>query len=263
MAKHTTRAEHPISTVITHWIHIVALLVLVFTGFWIHDPFTSWSFHTVRYVHLFAAFFLVGTGVFRVYWGFFGTGSADVGSTKKVKDWHFFFPQKENKGTFWEVVKYYLFLRKTHPCTAKYNPLQKLAYGALLFAIIIDAFTGLAMWHVTQPYFQPLTYWIGGTQMIRQWHYLAMWLFIVITAAHRRHRGAVGGAADVLLEGGPSRAHRVCRRAPAAEGEQETAGAGSGEPRRDEGRLIWARQETPRVKTAAGRRPAAVSRSSA
>jgi len=184
MAKHTTRAEHPISTVITHWIHIVALLVLVFTGFWIHDPFTSWSFHTVRYVHLFAAFFLVGTGVFRVYWGFFGTGSADVGCTKMVKDWHFFFPQKENKGTFWEVVKYYLFLRKTHPCTAKYNPLQKLAYGALLFAIIIDAFTGLAMWHVTQPYFQPLTYWIGGTQMIRQWHYLAMWLFIVITAAH-------------------------------------------------------------------------------
>src|SRR5665647_87557 len=79
MAKLTTRAEHPLSTVITHWIHIVALFVLIFTGFWIHDPFTSWSFHTVRYVHLFAAFFLVGTGVFRVYWGFFGQGSADVG----------------------------------------------------------------------------------------------------------------------------------------------------------------------------------------
>src|SRR5665647_3126287 len=86
MAKLTTRAEHPLSTVITHWIHIVALFVLIFTGFWIHDPFTSWSFHTVRYVHLFAAFFLVGTGVFRVYWGFFGQGSADVGGTKRIKD---------------------------------------------------------------------------------------------------------------------------------------------------------------------------------
>jgi Ni/Fe-hydrogenase 1 B-type cytochrome subunit len=184
MAKITTRAEHPLSTVITHWIHIVALFALIFTGFWIHDPFTTWSFHTVRYVHLFAAFFLVGTGIFRVYWGFFGTGSADVGGTKKIKDWHFFFPQKENKGTFWEVVKYYLFIRKTHPCTAKYNPLQKLAYGALLFAIVLDAFTGLAMWHVTQPLFVSVTYWLGGTQMIRELHYLAMWMFIVITAAH-------------------------------------------------------------------------------
>ena len=184
MAKHTTRAEHPISTVVTHWIHIVALFVLIFTGFWIHDPFTSWPFHTVRYVHLFAAFFLVGTGIFRVYWGFFGTGSADVGSAKKVKDWHFFFPQKENKGTFWEVVKYYLFLRKTHPCTAKYNPLQKFAYGCLLFAIVIDATTGLAMWHVTASFFQPMTYFLGGTQVIRNIHYIAMWAFIVITAAH-------------------------------------------------------------------------------
>jgi len=184
MARITTRAEHPLSAVITHWIHIVALFILIFTGFWIHDPFTNWPFHTVRYIHLFAAFFLVGTGIFRVYWGFFGTGSADVGSTKKIKDWHFFFPQKENKGTFWEVVKYYLFLRKTHPCTAKYNPLQKLAYGALLFAIIIDATTGLAMWHVTASFFQPMTYFFGGTEVIRNIHYIAMWAFIVITAAH-------------------------------------------------------------------------------
>ena len=142
MAKKTNRAEHPLSTVITHWIHIVALFTLIFTGLWIHDPFTDWKFHTVRYVHLFAAFFLVGTGIFRVYWGFFGRGSTDVGGGRRIRDWHFFFPQKENRGTFWPMVAYYLFLRKTHPCTAKYNPLQKLAYGALLFAIILDAFTG-------------------------------------------------------------------------------------------------------------------------
>ena len=184
MAKKTSRAEHPLSTVITHWIHICALFVLIFTGLWIHDPFTGWPFHTVRYVHLFAAFFLVGTGVFRVYWGFFGRGSTDVGGGRRIRDWHFFFPQKENRGAFWPMVKYYLFLRKTHPCTAKYNPLQKLAYGALLFAIILDALTGLAMWHVTAPYFQGMTYFLGGTQMIRELHYLAMWLFIVITAVH-------------------------------------------------------------------------------
>ena len=184
MAKKTSRAEHPLSTVITHWIHICALFVLIFTGLWIHDPFTGWPFHTVRYVHLFAAFFLVGTGVFRVYWGFFGRGSTDVGGGRRIRDWHFFFPQKENRRTFWPMVKYYLFLRKTHPCTAKYNPLQKLAYGALLFAIILDALTGLAMWHVTAPYFQGMTYFLGGTQMIRELHYLAMWMFIVITALH-------------------------------------------------------------------------------
>ena len=33
-------------------------------------------------------------------------------------------------------------------------------------------------------FFQPLTYALGGTQAIRQMHYMAMWMFIVITAAH-------------------------------------------------------------------------------
>jgi Ni/Fe-hydrogenase 1 B-type cytochrome subunit len=184
MAKHTTRSEHPLTAIITHWIHIAALFTLIITGYWIYDPYAAWPFHTVRMVHLFAAFFLVATGVFRVYWAFLGSGSSDVGSAAKIRDWHFFFPQAENRGTLWPMIKYYLFLRKTHPCTAKYNPLQKIAYAFLGVAIFLDMLTGLAMWHVTAGFFQPLTYALGGTTAVRQLHFAAMWLFIVITAVH-------------------------------------------------------------------------------
>lgn len=184
MAKHTTRAEHPIAAVVTHWFHVVALAVLIVTGFWLHNPYADWSYGTVRHIHLWAAFFLVGTGIFRVYWAFFGSGSSDVGSGTKVKDYHWFFPEKENRGKTLEMLKYYLFLRKTHPCTAKYNPLQKGAYIMLGVAILIDATTGLALWHVTAGWFEPAVYWVGGLTAVRQMHYFAMWLFILITSAH-------------------------------------------------------------------------------
>ena len=224
----------------------------------------------MRYVHLFAAFFLVGTGIFRVYWGFFGRGSTDVGGGKRIRDWHFFFPQKENRGTFWPMVAYYLFLRKTHPCTAKYNPLQKLAYGALLFAIVLDAFTGLAMWHVTQPYFESIIYVLGGTQAIRQMHYLAMWLFIVITAAHV-YIVAIEAPWELPLmffwKEGRAGAHGVrgrARPAPArAAGGQGRARRGGGADGGRQGWLSWPCRADERLRAAAGRRPAAASPSSA
>lgn len=184
MSKHTTRAEHPLVTVITHWIHVVALSVLIWTGFWIHRPWYQASFSTIRTWHLMAAFILVATGAARFYWAFFGRGSADLGETKRKRDFLHFMPERQNRHKTWQMIKYYLFLRKTHPCTAKYNPLQKVAYQGLGVAILIHMSTGLALWGPTSSWFSTATYWLGGPVTIRLIHYLAMWAFIVITVVH-------------------------------------------------------------------------------
>ena len=86
------------------------------------------------------------------------------------------------------------------------------------------------MWHVTQAYFEPIIYVLGGTQAIRQMHYLAMWMFIVITAAHIylvAIEGALGAAADVLLEARAPGAHgmRRCARPAAARARAAAAAA--------------------------------------
>lgn len=182
--KHTTRAEHPLVAVITHWIHVVALVLLVFTGFEIHSPFVGGSLATNRFVHLTAAFVLVATGIVRVYWAFLGTGSANVGTTEKIRDCRFFCPDPINRAKTLQMVKYYLFMRRTHPRTAKYNPLQKAAYIALIVAILVQLNTGLMLWTPTAEFFAPVTYALGGPLYVRAIHYLAMWVFIIITAIH-------------------------------------------------------------------------------
>ncbi|HLA83126.1 MAG TPA: Ni/Fe-hydrogenase, b-type cytochrome subunit [Thermoleophilia bacterium] len=184
MAVRTTRAEHPLAAVVTHWLHVVALFVLVWTGFFIHSPFYNASFALHRNIHLVAAFVLIFTGISRIYWAFFGEGSADVGSKEKICDCRFFLPDKLNRGKLWQMIKYYMFLRKTHPRTAKYNPLQKLAYLALLVAMLVMLVTGLEMWTHTKEFLQPLTYFLGGPLVVRFIHYFSMWLFMVVTATH-------------------------------------------------------------------------------
>ena len=185
--------------------HLLALVVLIFTGLLHPRPVLRGRSRTVRYVHLFVVFFLVGPASSASTGRFFGArlrrrgrgrrGSATATSSAR---------RRTNRGTIWRRSSTTSSCGRPTPCTAKYNPLQKLAYGALLFAVILDAFTGLAMWHVTQPYFEPITYVAGrhpgdppdalhGHVDVHRDHRGAR--------LHRRHRGALGAAADVLLEG--------------------------------------------------------------
>lgn len=184
MAHAVTREEHPAPAIVMHWLHLVSMLTLIFTGFYIHWPFFAGGMQTMRTLHFIFMFLLIYTAVARVYWAFLGRGSAGAGSRTKVRDYRHFFPQKENRGQFWQSIKYYLFMRKTHPRTAKYNPLQKSTYAFWLALIVVQAISGFALWTPTASFFEPMTYALGGPQLIRMYHYLIMWLFIITTLVH-------------------------------------------------------------------------------
>ncbi|MHB8762249.1 MAG: Ni/Fe-hydrogenase, b-type cytochrome subunit [Coriobacteriia bacterium] len=184
MAHVTTREEHPWPAIVMHWFHLVSIIVLTYTGFYIHRPFGPGSMDLMRTLHFVFMFVLIFSAIVRVYWAFMGRGSAAQGSRRKIPDYRHFGPQRENKGQAWETAKYYLFLRKTHPLGAKYNALQKATYLFWLVLIVLQAVTGFAIWTNTAEVLLPLTYAVGGLDVMRMIHYLIMWVFIITTAVH-------------------------------------------------------------------------------
>jgi len=180
----TTREEHPLPAVLMHWAHALAMIVLIVTGFELYNPYFIAPLGLMRLIHMVAAFVLVITTVVRIYWMFLGKGSAGGGSTRLVPDWRHFGPERANKGRALETLKYYLFLRETHPRSAKYNTLQKATYLLWLVLIVAATVTGAALWGPTGAVLTPRVLALGGLIWVRSIHYLIMWLFIVTLMLH-------------------------------------------------------------------------------
>lgn len=81
-----------------------------------------------------------------------------------------------------QMARYYLRLRKDSPALGKHNALQKGAYTFIVLLGVLSVLTGLAVWKPVQ--FSALTFLLGGFQLARYWHFLAVWLFAGFTAVH-------------------------------------------------------------------------------
>jgi len=169
-----------------HWAHLLSFFVLIATGLQIHAH-TNWfgSLGAVRQVHFIVMYIFILTTVVRIYWAFFGQGSAALGGLKKQRDWKFFGLTGQDFKSLGQWIKYYLFMRKTRPHTTKYNPLQKLTY-VLLFplGILVMALTGFAMFTPSADAMLWFTNLLGGLNAVRLWHYLTMWVMIVFFMIH-------------------------------------------------------------------------------
>jgi Ni/Fe-hydrogenase b-type cytochrome subunit len=186
MSHKLTRLEHPWPAVIMHWAHLLSFFVLIATGLAIHAHVNVFGrIQTEQQVHFIVMYIFILTTVVRIYWAFFGAGSATLGGLVRHQDWRFF-------GLTWSDIKampqwiaYYLFLRKTRPHVIKYNPLQKLTY-VLLFplGILVMALSGFAMF---EPTAQSMTWFanvFGGLDGVRLMHYETMWILIVFFMIH-------------------------------------------------------------------------------
>lgn len=122
-----------------HWLQMALILLLLLTGFEVHDKYRLFGFHTAVVVHnlvgltwliafAFFAFWIFTTGEWRQY----------VPTTKKM----------------FEVIRYYsygIFRGETHPVPkrkdAKHNPLQRLTYLSLAaFLLPVQMITGFLYW---------------------------------------------------------------------------------------------------------------------
>jgi len=178
--------EWSVGYILDHWVRVISIAVLIFTGIFIHWPFMaggpdSFIMAEMRFFHFLAAYALILGLVIRVYMAFRSTFDADW------KDFSVF----ENLKNVPDILGYYLFLKGSHKVYRKYNPLQALAYLVVGLAIIFEALTGAALYHghafgfINAPgSFLWVSNMLGGESYTRIWHILVMWFFIIFVLIH-------------------------------------------------------------------------------
>jgi Ni/Fe-hydrogenase 1 B-type cytochrome subunit len=180
------REAHPLVFVMTHWINLICMVMLAFSGFYIHYPFFDGFMGVARGMHFVAMYVIVINLTFRIIAAFFVKTAVDLGSREVDTDIKNWLPQAKNRHQFFETVKYYLFLRKEGVISAKYGSLQKIAYLATIPLTYLQAYTGFCIYGPTMDwgFFSGGLELVGGPMNMRIIHYFIMWVFIVFTMIH-------------------------------------------------------------------------------
>ena len=178
---------------IWHWTHTLSVVVLAVTGYLIANPLPSiggeasehFMMGNLRMIHFIAGYvFGIGFAV-RIYWALVGN---------KYSRELFYLPLWRGQWwrDFWEELKFYVFLKREPPPTLGHNPLAQTAMW--LFNVVLGLFMiatgfalyseglGLGSWADT--WFGWVLPMLGGSQSVRMWHLLGMWLFIVFSIIH-------------------------------------------------------------------------------
>ena len=113
------KEAHPLPFVITHWINLIAMVVLIISGFLIHFPFLPFLMGIARGAHLFFGFVLFINCIVRVVMAFFVKSAPTAGTRQQVTDIKTWMPQKDNRHQAGAWITYYLFLKKDHPLDRK------------------------------------------------------------------------------------------------------------------------------------------------
>jgi Ni/Fe-hydrogenase 1 B-type cytochrome subunit len=171
---------------IDHWVRVIAIGILIFTGLYIHWPFMSggpgsFLMAWMRFFHFLSAYALALGLVVRVYLAF---------NSRFSSDWKDFGLLKNLAGVP-DMLGYYLFLKGSHKDYGRYNPLQALAYLFVALMIIFTILTGAALYKGrafgiinTTESFRWVSNMLGGESYVRIWHILSMWVFIIFILVH-------------------------------------------------------------------------------
>ena len=177
---------HPTIFRVNHWINLVAMGLLVLSGIEIHYPVIPYAMGIARGIHVFCGLVLIINCLVRIVGAFFVKSSPIGGTREKTLDVFNWLPQKYNRHQGLQWIKYYLFIKKDHPLTAKLGVPQKITYILTGIAVLFMGYTGLCLWDVTMnvPIFAAFTMLVGGTMKLRVIHYCMMYYFICFTMIH-------------------------------------------------------------------------------
>ncbi len=176
-SKQTEETRHPLAFRILHELIMVAIILLVITGFYIHRPFVDGAGFLMslsRGVHFFAAGILIIAAVMRV-WGMF------VG---KNRDWRSFVPAFADIKLLPNVLNYYGYLGKEPVIKKKYNPLQMISYCLAFLLVIFQIISGFALQY-PDGWLSWFNYGLFNNEIqARMAHYVVNWLFVMFLMIH-------------------------------------------------------------------------------
>jgi Ni/Fe-hydrogenase 1 B-type cytochrome subunit len=178
---------------IWHWLHALSIVVLAATGYLIANPLpsiggeasTSFLMGNLRMIHFIAGYVFAIGFVVRVYWGV-------VGNRYSRELLYLPLWRRAWWRDLFEEAKYYAFLRREAPPVVAHNALAQAAMW--FFNVVLGVFmilTGFALYGEGLgggSWADRLFGWVipllGGSQSVRMWHILGMWLFLTFAVIH-------------------------------------------------------------------------------
>ena len=181
------KEAHPLPFVITHWVNLIAMILLILSGIEIHYPVLPGLMGVARGAHIFCGIVILLNLIIRIVLSFFVKSSPTGGTREQTLDIYCWLPQKHSRHQLIPWIKYYLFFKKDHPLGGKYGVPQKIAY--LIFVVIgllAMGFTGFCLWQTTanMTIFLAFTNLVGGLMKVRIIHYCGMFWFICFILIH-------------------------------------------------------------------------------
>jgi Ni/Fe-hydrogenase 1 B-type cytochrome subunit len=188
----TPKKEWSVAIRINHWAMAITIFILIATGFYIASPYTVFGGETVnkftsgnyRFWHILFGVILTFLFIWRVYLAFFSSFHAD---------WKDFFAWTDIKNTIKQVKFYALVSKEPSEHNYLYGPLQSVAYAGVLVMVLLIVLTGLILmgagYHagltaIVYNILKPFETLMGGLAMVRWFHHILMWLFILFIAFH-------------------------------------------------------------------------------
>jgi Ni/Fe-hydrogenase 1 B-type cytochrome subunit len=172
---------------VSHWFIFLLVVVLSFTGYYIHNPFivakstTSFLMATIRFIHEVAGFVFIGAFLLRLYWFFKGNSWSN---------WRAFVPihRRQWRG-MGRMVAYYSFLRKDPVHQVGHNALAAMTYLVMFILMFIEIITGLTLFTQVRGgwLLAPLFSWLPRVvdiQHIRLTHFCIMFAFFAFVIHH-------------------------------------------------------------------------------
>lgn len=177
---------------LTHWINVLAIAVLSFTGYYIGNPYievSSREFYgtnfmgNMRYLHMLFGYIFIASLLLRTYWAFWG-GNQWASWRALVP---FFTP--EGRGYVLQSLKYYLFLQREPPTVLGHNALAGFTYGIIVMLYFIQSLTGFVLYGQANPggLWSKTTGWVFlfmTNQDVRLLHHMIMWLLLAFMIHH-------------------------------------------------------------------------------
>ena len=186
---------------VTHWINLICMACLIFSGFLIHFPFWAALTGVARGAHVFLGIVLLVNCIVRIVFAFLLQTAPTGGTRNLVRDYKTWLPQADNRHQLGSWIKYYLFIKKDHPLSAKLGVPQKISYLCIPVLIIFMFFTGLCLWPpcANMPLFEAAIAGLGGAMSVRIIHYFMMFVFIAFTLLHAYLANIEGLAPSMLM----------------------------------------------------------------
>lgn len=180
---------------ITHWVNVIALAIMVASGLRIFNAYPAFA----RRGETFCCYPFAGRPIpasltfggwlagarnwhFAMMWVLAVNGLVYLGFIYLHGEWRDLVPRRGVLRDSWEMVRFYVTIRKDHPRQGKHNALQRLSYFSMPIVGIMAVVTGIAIWKPVQ--LAALTNLMGGYVWARYWHFWSMLLLVALTVGH-------------------------------------------------------------------------------